>query len=302
MNINYSAETDEITSLNYRWYDVEVQNHSSIMDSKKAHKIFYDTVGLEKYLVQLKDLEVYEKEGIELPKENLLPVYGLKTFNFSYIDGLTGKLLDYLGEEFKEDPIKGEFTDIKRSPYEREILLMNKMGILKVEDKNFRPSQGLLRKDAIKWILEIGWSNKAYQLDGYYNSGNRKEQKDYFKDISKDSPYYKYIEAAVELGIIDKGDYFKPNERVSKIDMAKWVLNAMKQKELAKYTSIFKVPYEDSNAIKAEDIGYVALSNYYNIFGDKEANGKFEPNKNINRGEFIHLMYKFMNHYQSMKK
>ena len=297
MDIN--TDTKEITNLNYRWYEVEVQKPKSILSSEDAHRIFYDEVGIEKYLVQLKDLDKYEKEGLELPIKELLPVYSIKSFSFSYVDGATGKFLDYSGEEFVEErkaPV--QFKDIDSYEYGKDILFMDKMGILKVEDEFFKPNETLLRKDALKWIVEIGWANKAYNVDRYY----KESDKDYFKDISKDDPYYKYIEAGIESGIIDEGDYFKPDEKISKMELTKWIINAMKQKELAKYSIIFQSPYKDKEVIGAEDIGYAALAKYYNIFGDKDIEVEFTPDADLERGKFIHYMYQFIKNYKDVSK
>lgn len=302
VKVNIDKNTKEITNLNYRWYEVEAQKPKTILNSREAHKIFYDRVGIEKYLVQLKDLDIYEKEGLELPVEELLPVYAIKNFAFNYIDGASGKFLDYSGEEYEEkrtEPVK--FKDIKGSRYEKEILLMDKMGILKVDGQLFKPSQGLLRKDALKWIIETGWTNKAYSVDRYYSKSD--QDKGYFRDVPKDDPYYKYIEAGVKVGIIDdREDYFKPNEKISKIELTKWIVNAMKQKELAKYSAIFKSPYKDEESVKAEDIGYVALAKYYNIFNDKNIENEFKPDTNLERDEFIHYMYKFIKNYKNISK
>ena len=299
IRIDIDKNTKEIIHLNYRWYEVEVQKPESILGSKDAHKIFYDAVGIEKYLVQLKDLDKYEKEGLELPIKELLPVYSIKSFSFSYVDGATGKFLDFSGEEFVEErkePI--QFKDIDSYEYGKDILFMDKMGILKVEDEFFKPNETLLRKDALKWIVEIGWANKAYNVDRYY----KESDKDYFKDISKDDPYYKYIEAGIESGIIDEGDYFKPDEKISKMELTKWIINAMKQKELAKYSIIFQSPYKDKEVIGAEDIGYAALAKYYNIFGDKDIEGEFTPDADLERGKFIHYMYQFIKNYKDVSK
>ncbi len=297
--IGFNIETSKITNLNYRWYDVEVQKGNSLISKEKAHDIFYDKVGFEKYLVQLKDLEKYEKEGLELPIKDLLPVYGLKNFNFTFVDGLTGKLLTYSGEEFKEENNKNQFTDIANSPYMKEILLMDKMGILKVTESAFKPEEALLRKDALKWIIETGWSNKAFPIESHY--GSTDNDKNFFKDITKEDPYYKYIKTAIELGIIDAGEYFKPDEQISKLELTKWIINAMKQKELAEYSSIFQMPYKDGDSINVEDTGYVALAKYYNIFGDKNIEGEFEPTRNFNRGEFVHYMYDLILDYKNIK-
>ncbi|NMA03979.1 MAG: hypothetical protein GX925_04655 [Clostridiales bacterium] len=299
IRMDIDKNTKEIIHLNYRWYKVEAQKPKSMLNIKDAHKILYDKVGFEKYLVQLKDLDKYKKEGLELPIKELLPVYSIKNFDFIYIDGATGKFLDYSGEEFVEKKKELiQFKDIKGHEYEKDILFMDKMGVLKVKDEFFKPNEVLLRKDALKWVVEIGWTNKAYNVDRYYRESN----KDYFKDISKDDPYYKYIEAGVESGIIEKGEYFKPDEKISKIELTKWIINAMKQKELAKYSDIFKSPYVDKEAIEAENVGYVALAKYYNIFCDKNIETEFVPDTNLKRGEFIHCMYEFIKNYKEVSK
>ena len=76
----------------------------------------------------------------------------------------------------------------------------------------------------------------------------------------------------------------------------------MKQKELAKYYTIFQSPYKDGEAIGEEDVGYAALAKYYNIFGDKDIEAEFTPDVNLKRGEFIHHMYQFMKDYKDISK
>lgn len=299
-NISFNVETSEIMSLSYRWYDVQVQNQGNILSKEKAHDIFYNKVGFEKYLVQLKDQNQFEAEGLELPMKDLLPVYGLKGFNFAYIDAVAGKTLDYAGEDFKElDLTKKEFTDIAGTPYEKSILLMNKMGILNVSESQFKPGESLLRKDALKWIIELGRSNKAYDMNRYSSSNNQVAVS--FKDISKDHPYYDYIKTGLELDIIEVDDYFRPDEKISKLELTKWTIHAMKQKELATYSDIFQVPYTDSEAIDSAYAGYVALAKYYNIFGDKNIASEFGPEGTMARGEFIHNMYQFIINYKDIK-
>ncbi|ABW19502.1 S-layer homology domain-containing protein [Alkaliphilus oremlandii] len=300
VNISFNAENSEIMSFSYRWYDVQVQSQGNILSKDKAHDIFYNKVGFEKYLVQLKDQNELKAKGLELPMKELLPVYGLKGFNFVYIDAVAGKVLDYSGEDFKElDLTKKAFTDIAGTPYEKSILLMDKMGILNVSEDQFKPAESLLRKDALKWIIELGRSNKAYDMNRYSSSNNQVAVS--FKDIPKDHPYYEYIKTGLELDIIEVDDYFRPDEKISKLELTKWMIHAMKQKELATYSDIFQVPYEDAEAINAADSGYVALAKYHNIFGDKKAASEFGPERNIERGEFIHNMYQFIMNYKDIK-
>ncbi|SET76912.1 S-layer homology domain-containing protein [Natronincola peptidivorans] len=296
IHVTYQYTTGEIIRLDYRWNQVEAQPASQVKDKRTIEKKFYDTVGFERYLVQLKDKAAAERAGLDIPLKELVPVYSIKGFGFSYIDAITGKLLDYNGDEYQEEAlITSEFQDIRNHPYENEIILMSKMGILKEENQSFLPNNDLLRRDAIKWIVEMGWRGRYYYIDTHYLHNQQENRKPFFKDVDEEDPYYPYVQAAVESGILEKDEeYFKPHEKVSKIQVTTWLLNAMEQKELAQFTEIFQVTYSDSEAIREEDTGYVALAKYYNIFGDKEGKGVFQPDKALKRGEFVSILYHFL--------
>ncbi|AKL94364.1 S-layer domain containing protein [Clostridium aceticum] len=283
LRITYDATTKKIIGLDYNWYEVELQATSNILDKKTISNKFYDTVGFEKYLIQLKDQAARKKDGLDIPLKQLAPVYSLKVFHFTYIDAVSGKFLNYNGEEYieKDHSIEG-FKDVKNSPYQSEILLMNKMGILKETSELFRPNDVLLRKDAIKWIVEVNDRNR-YGID---------KKAVHFKDVDKEDPYYSYIQTALEKEIIEKtNDYFRPDETATKMEVTQWILNALQQKELAQFVEIFQIPYTDAEDIRVEDTGYVALAKYYNIFRDKGRVTTFNPEKVLSRGEFVSVLY-----------
>lgn len=299
LNVIYNHNTEEIVGLYYQWHEVEAQPASKIIDKKKIEKEFYNKVGFERYLTQMKDQVAAKKDGLDIPLRQLVPVYGLKSFDFAYVDGITGKFLMYNGEEYVEEGIsKGEFKDIKNHPYQQQIILMKKMGILKEESDLFRPNDALHRKDAIKWIVELGWSRSFYSLDGYYEY-YRKEKDRFFKDIDVEDPYYPYIVAAVKNGILqDQQEYFYPEKEVTKLEATKWILKAMKQGNLAEFTEIFKNPYTDTEKIHQKDIGYIALAKYYNIYDDGGLGGDFKPEKILTRGDMVKVLYNLLNHDQ----
>lgn len=141
----------------------------------------------------------------------------------------------------------------------------------------------------------MGWKGQRYYLEGYYDLyQNTKELS--FKDIDKTDPYYAYVVAAVENGILEeKPDYFMLEEKVTKLEVTKWILNAMKQKQLAQFTEIFQISYTDKDEIQSKDMGYAALAKYYNIYGDKEGKGTFKPEQVFTRGEFVKALYNTLN-------
>jgi len=294
LRLSYNYETGEILTLSYNWNTVEVQPTSKIIDKKTISKKFYDKVGFERYLIQIIDQKSKNDKGLYKPLKELLPIYTLKSFDFSYIDGISGKFLNYNGEEYVADTyLEIEFKDLRGYKYENEINLMNKMGILKEKDNYFHPNNSLLRKDAIKWIVEMGWRRGIYSINGYYEYYQRDDLS--FKDVNKDDSYYPYIVAAVKAGIIDSDlEYFKPDEKIQKLEVTKWIINAMQKRELAEFVEIFQNPYLDKESTENKDIGYIALAKYYNIYKDIETNENFEGERILTRGEFIKGLYNLM--------
>lgn len=296
LNITYNYKTKEIMGVHYRWNEIKAEASSQVLDKKIIEKQFYDEIGFEKYLIQLSDQLAGKEKGLDIPLKELLPVYGLKDFNFTYINAITGKFLKNNGEEYIGDfsPQDG-FTDVINSRYEREIVLMNKMGVLKEDNNLFYPNDILLRQDAIKWIVELGWMGKAYSLDGYYEYYNRGD-KISFKDMSKDNPYYPYILAAIKNGILDESqEYFRPEEEINKLEITKWILGAMKQKRLAEFTEIFINLHPDNDKISDQDIGYIALAKYYQLYDRIESGQSFNPDKVFQRDEFVKVLYDILN-------
>lgn len=290
VSMSMDSSSNIITSINYTWSDVKAKPINNILDTDKIGNMFFDKVGFDKYLVQLKDQKVYSKNQIDVPVTEANLVYSLKNVNFAYIDAATGKLLDYNGDDYKDSTISSdtEFTDIGDSKYKNEIIFMNKMNkILETTDK-FNPSGKLLKKDAVKWIVLMGL-NRVYSMPDYNNKTDNSDIK--FKDLDSKDPYYTYAQSAVESGIIDNRDTFNGDSVVTKEDVTKWIINALGMADIAKYSNMFKNPYTDNEMIPQDFVGYAALANFYNIFGDKDETTAFEPNKTFTRDEFIAFIY-----------
>ena len=297
INISYNYEEEEITNLYYSWNEVRLQPAPQIMDKEKIQKQFYDYVGLEKFLIQLQDKEAAKKEKLDLPLKDLIAVYSLKDYQFAYIDGINGNFIMANGEEYTGDKITKEaFTDVLGHPYKREIFLMDKMGILGQEGDKFKPDNSLLRQDGLKWLIELGWKRNSYPIDGNYEYYKDKDGMP-FKDISKENKYYPYILAAVDNGILDKEEeYFNPEDQVKKIEITRWLIRAMGQGDLAEYKQIFQVHYADTDQISNDDIGYIALAKYHNLYDDKFINKEsFEADKVLARGDYIRILYNLLN-------
>ncbi|GMQ59404.1 hypothetical protein AN1V17_38010 [Vallitalea sediminicola] len=283
-SIEFDTETKEVVRFSFDWfYNIEVEEPKAMITTEKASKIFYDKVGFEKELIQLKDKDKEEKENVLLPLKDLALVYKLNPYKFSYIDVENGKLLDYSGEEYKDNDEAEYFTDIKGSKYEQSIKLMNKMGFIKETDDKFSPNDTLTKKDAIKWIVLT--LSRQYEYIPSAKRSHYNSQEISFKDIDEDDEYYRYVEDAVRMNIIEDGKYFNKNHKVTLMEMIKWIINGMGQKELAEYTEIFT----KDEVVADNDRGYMGLARYYKLIEDTT---KIKETKS--RAEMINVLYDFI--------
>ncbi|GMQ62246.1 S-layer homology domain-containing protein [Vallitalea maricola] len=291
-SMEFDVETNEVVRFSFEWfYNIEVEEPKTIIAKEKVSEIFYDQVGFDKELIQLKDKDKEEKENVLLPLTDLALVYKLKPYRFSYIDVENGKLLDYSGEEYKDNDEAEYFTDIKGNKYEQSIKLMNKMGFIRETNDKFSPNATLTKKDAIKWIVLTLSRQYEYIPSAKRNYYGNDEIS--FKDIDEDDEYYRYVVDAVRMNIIEDGKYFNKNHKVTLMEMTKWIINGMGQKDLAEYTDIFA----KEQGVADNDQGYIGLAKYYKLIEDTT-----NIKKTKSRAETIDILYDFIANLEESSK
>ncbi len=146
-------------------------------------------------------------------------------------------------------------------------------------DNTFKPKNNITRAEVLKIILL--WNKINPIID----------EKSIFKDIKTNTWENSYINAWVNLGIIDKENkYFYPFRNVSRVEWLKLILE------------LSKVNLDD---IWQENISLKDVKNddwYYKyvVYAIKNnllsySNDKFEPNKPLNREEMIYILYNQIN-------
>ncbi len=135
------------------------------------------------------------------------------------------------------------FSDVKTtSSFYEEIMYLSDNNIVKGTDNAFYPQEEVTRAAAATMI------GRALSLDGT-------ERPSTFSDVSSQSYAVGYIESAVEKGIVKgyPGNMFKPNEPVTRAEMAIFLARAFELEEkldfeyldifptMASYESILKV-------------------------------------------------------------
>ena len=172
---------------------------------------------------------------------------------------------------------KAIVTDIEGHWGQNEIQLMIDYNALDLKDGKVLPDQAITRGEMIKMLVIS------------MNGGNTFSGREYstrassFKDVSKDSAYFPYIESAVDSNIIDANSSaaFNPNGTIDRDEIAQLIVRALGYDKLAAYSDIFKLDLKDAAQIKNK--GQVAIVVGLGIL--TATNGSFLPEQEVTRAQ-----------------
>ncbi len=168
-------------------------------------------------------------------------------------------------------PDKG-FSDTQGHWAEESIDRMAEKGIVKGDNGSFRPDASITRAELITMVA------RALNLtaDGA-NTG--------FSDVAADSWYASYIKAALDKGIISKDTVFRPNDLVTREEMAKILSGA----DAIRRGETFAAPegdlsFVDNSAISRWAKPFVLYANKNGLMNGME-DGVFAPKANGTRAQ-----------------
>ena len=169
--------------------------------------------------------------------------------------------------------------DTYNSHYSSVMNLYNREIISGFQDGTFRPNKAVTRGQAAKMLaLTIG-----------VNTDNVKDPG--FKDVSKKSSNYKYIAALVEDGVISgfTDKTFRPNEPITRSQMAKILVRGFKFMEATKLTHNFS----DVSNKSANRFYIQTLVNLNITTGTSSVT--FSPSKEVTRGQLASFLVRAEN-------
>lgn len=143
-------------------------------------------------------------------------------------------------------------------------------------DGTFKPGQNITRQDAAKLLaLVLDLDTKNVSDPG-------------FKDISKTSPYYSYIAALVEEGIISgyEDNTFRPHDSLTRAQMAKIIVLGFSLEEMPSV----HLPFSDINS-KQWHIEFVR-SLYAHEITTGTTPTTFSPNALVTRGQMASFVFR----------
>jgi hypothetical protein len=111
-----------------------------------------------------------------------------------------------------------------------------------------------------------------------------------FADVTAGSPYFAYVENAVDRGLIEPGTDFNPEAKMDREDMAQLIVRALGYKSLTKFDGIFNTHFAD--AAKLKNVGSVAIVLGLGIMS--LTNDKFEPQQEVTKAQAASAFFRFL--------
>lgn len=262
ISVGVDRVSGDIYSYNLNWYKGELPPTDELIPVEKAYETLWREVGMELNYIQLFD---YTKSGET--KSEVKLVYSLSNEKPSTISGITGELLDYSGEPFKE--IKPIFyIDIDKSYAKDKIETLSQYGI-GFEEQEFKPKDKIIQRDFIYLLWK---SIHQYRT----------------KEILEDEIYRDLI----SMGYI-REDEINPEAPVTKEEAIKYIIRIMNLEKAASIQGIYKDIFPDSIDIEKGLIGYVNIAYGLKIvIGDDK--GHIRPKYELNREDAANMIFNYL--------
>ncbi|MCK9443284.1 MAG: S-layer homology domain-containing protein [Tissierellaceae bacterium] len=262
ISVGVDGVSGDIYSYNLDWYKGEFPPTDQLISVEKAYETLWGEVGIELNYIQLFD---YTKLGET--KSEVKLVYSLNNKKPSMISGITGELLDYSGEPFKEvKPIF--YIDIDKSYAKDKIETLSQYGI-GFEEEEFKPKDKITQRDFIYLLWK---SIHQYST----------------KEILEDEVYRDLI----SMGYI-KEDERNPEAPVTKEEAIKYIIRIMKLDKAASIEGIYKEIFPDFSDIEEGLKGYVNIAYGLKIvIGD--GTGHIRPKYELNREDAANMIFNYL--------
>lgn len=189
------------------------------------------------------------------------------------------------------------FTDVPTSHWAYTYIndLFSKNIINGYGDGRFGPENSITRGELVKIAINAALQKGLYadQVPSCFPShcNTRELPPANFLDVSSSDTFYPYITLASRLSIIDSTPYFHPNDKATRFDCLKTLLNAFqKQQEV--------ISAAPASTPSFNDVAAPAMTPYTN-YGQSEGiisgiNHNFYPNEFVRRGEIAKIAYNLL--------
>lgn len=270
ISVSIDKETGKPTQIYMSWNDIDYPGTDKIISAEKAREIYLKNAGFE---LSYYTPYVYSKDGSARPASERIIVYKPDSATASmYLNAFTGEIIDYSGIK-----LQSKYADDTHWAA-NSIELLEIQGIVLNNITGYDVK--LAREDAVKMLaLTVG-----IQPFNYVSP-----VKDSFPDVKKESPYYPYVESAVNNHIIEAaGNNFDGDKIITKQEFIVMLLNTLGYGELVKHPELFVLSGKDS---------YFALCNTLGILPVKPGE-VFVPSDEITFAEAACSLQKALKYFR----
>ena len=185
-----------------------------------------------------------------------------------------------------------KFRDLHGHWAKDNIEQLYSLGILEESSSFFSPTVPITRFEFTRAVMRAA---DIRVLEDDIRKRKTQAKTSIFSDLSVRDPDYKYIESAVQKGIISgvSANQFKPNDRLTRAQAITILVRALGFEERAPAPG-YRLSYQDSHQIPywAKDSIYVAAEIGL-VSGDK--NNRINPNQLMTRAEASAMLVRFLN-------
>lgn len=178
---------------------------------------------------------------------------------------------------------KVKVDDIDGHWAQNELQLMLDYRALDIVDGKVNPDQAITRGELIK-MLVIAMNGGQ---NGIYYDQSRAAS---FTDVKQESPYFAYVENAVDRGLIDRGAEFNPGAKMNREEMAQLIVRALGYDKLTKYDDIFNIDFADAANVK--NVGQVAIVAGLGIM--TLTDGSFQPQQEVTKAQAATGFFRYL--------
>ncbi|OEH94323.1 YcdB/YcdC domain-containing protein [Bacillus solimangrovi] len=282
--VTISSQNGEVIDFDHNWGERDFPSNDNVIPVDEAIQRYFDLhyVELAFELIHPTD----EKPKVQLMytlkrKQTDEPVYLDATKN-EWISNKTG--LPY------EIDLDLNVTDLEGHWADKELRLMVEYRALQPDKMGkIHPDKLITRGEMIKMFMltqrpYVYYQEKAMRLAVA-------ESESTFNDVSSASPYHVYIEEAVREGLIDTDiKDFKPDEPVTREELALLITRALGYNKLTEYEDLFNLNFEDNENISEK--GAVALVQHLGIMTGTD--NKFSPQANVSRAQAAKAYFEYL--------
>lgn len=239
---------------------------------------------VEKYHVMVAAGEIKPVDGAEQAvKLAYVPIAKNAQLGELFLDAKTGEWKQLRDGEAAM-LVRSEATDIIGHRAEKELRMMAEYGALEVLGGKLSPERVMTRGEMIK-MLVIAMNGGGGPV---FVAESRKAT---FADVGRASPYFAYVENAVDRQLIDRDvSSFKPDALMTRQDMADLIVRALGYQQLAKVQGLFALDVSD--AAQITDKGSAAIVLSLGIVAPVD--GAFKPAAEVSRADAAVSFYRYL--------